>query len=57
MHIGLVYVFEGITPNIFVKETDKMTGELLGPKELAEKVLNTDGWAPIIYEEYIKKLK
>ncbi|MCX6718018.1 MAG: hypothetical protein NTY81_00240 [Candidatus Staskawiczbacteria bacterium] len=56
VHIGLVYLFQGDTPNIFVKETDKMAGELFDPKELAEKVINTEGWAPIIYDEYLKNL-
>lgn len=56
VHLGLVYVFEGSTPNISVKEKDKMAGELFGPKEIAEKAGNTQGWAPIIYNEYIKKL-
>lgn len=55
VHLGLVYLFEGSTPNISVKETDKMTGELFGPEELAPKALGTEGWAPIIYREYIAK--
>lgn len=56
VHLGLVYLFEGSTPNISVKETDKMVGELLGISELSDKAGNTEGWAPIIYKEYIAKL-
>lgn len=56
VHLGLVYVFKGNTPNISVKETDKMAGELVGPEELGEKAPNTEGWVPIIYKEYIAKL-
>jgi predicted NUDIX family phosphoesterase len=56
VHVGLVYLFKGSTPNISVKEKDKMVGELFGPEELAEKAGNTEGWAPIIYNEYIKPL-
>jgi len=54
VHLGLVYVFKGNTPNISVKEIDKMAGRLFGPEELADKAGNTEGWAPIIYNEYIK---
>ena len=56
VHLGLVYLFKGSTPNIYVKEKDKMAGELLEPEELAEKAGNTEGWAPIIYNEYIELL-
>jgi len=57
VHLGLVYVFEGSTPNIIVKETEKMTGEMVSPQELAEKAPSTGGWVPIIYNEYIKNDK
>ena len=56
VHLGLVYSFVGDSPEISIKETDKMTGELVGPKDLAEKCCNTEGWAPIIYNDYIKLL-
>jgi len=56
VHLGLVYLFEGSTPNILVKEKDKMAGELFAPEEVADKAGNTKGWAPIIYNEYIKKI-
>ena len=56
VHLGLVYLFEGSTSNISVKEKEKMAGELFGPAEIAEKAGNTEGWAPIIYNEYIKNV-
>jgi len=56
VHLGLVYLFKGNTPNILVKEKDKMAGELFGPQDLADKAGNTEGWAPIIYNEYLSKL-
>jgi len=56
VHLGLVYLFTGETPNISIKETDKMIGELVGIDELAKKAPNTEGWVPIIYNEYIKIL-
>ncbi len=57
VHLGLVYLFKGDSPDISVKETDKMKGEMFTLKELGEKVVGTEGWAPIIYEEYLSKLK
>jgi len=56
VHLGLVYLFTGETPDISVKETDKMKGELFSLKELGKKIPGTEGWAPIIYDEYLKKL-
>lgn len=56
VHLGLVYLFEGESPDIKVKETDKMVGEMFDLKELGEKVVGTEGWAPIIYDEHLSKL-
>jgi len=56
VHLGLVYLFEGSTPNISIKEKEKMIGELLGPNEIADRAGGTEGWAPIIYKEYIAQL-
>jgi len=57
VHLGLVYLFCGDTSNICVKETDKMVGELIDLKEMGEKLEGTEGWAPIIYDEYLKNIK
>jgi len=56
VHLGLVYLFEGSTPNISVKEKEKMAGELVSLEDMANKAPTTGGWVPIIYEEYIKVL-
>ena len=55
VHLGLVYLYKGDSPNISVKETEKMKGEMFSLQELGEKVVGTEGWAPIIYEEYLSK--
>lgn len=55
VHLALVYLFEGDIPDISVKEKDKMAGELVSLAEL-KKIENTEGWAPIIYQEYLSKL-
>ena len=56
VHLALVYLFKGDSPDISVKETDKMKGEIFDLKELKEKVVGTEGWAPLIYDEYLSKI-
>jgi len=56
VHLGLVYLFKGDSQDIKVKETDKMEGEMFDLKELGKKIPGTEGWAPIIYDEYLSKL-
>jgi len=54
VHLGLVYHFVGDSPNIFVEETDKMEGRLVGLRELGEN-LNHSNWMHIVYEQYLNK--
>lgn len=56
VHLGMIYVFTGDGPNLVVRESDKMAGELVGLKDLGQKLINTEGWAPLIYEQYLSKL-
>jgi len=56
VHLGLVYLFVGDSPEIFVREKDVLEGRLVELKDLAEYVENTGGWAPIVYQEYLSKL-
>jgi len=37
------------------EEKEKMAGELVDPKDMADKAPTTGGWVPIIYNEYIAK--
>ncbi len=56
VHLGLIYHFIGDSPEISVKETDNIKGELVDLKNLGECMKNSQGWAPIIYKEYLSKL-
>lgn len=56
VHLGLIYVFKGDTPDLAIKEFDKMAGELTRIDELGAKLAGTEGWAPLIYDEYLKNL-
>jgi len=57
VHLGLVYNFIGDGPEISIKETDKMVGELIELKDIGKKIKNNDGvWVQIVYKEYLLKL-
>lgn len=57
VHLGLVYSFTGDSPEIFIKETDKMKGELIELKDIMEHIKeNTSTWIQIVYKEYLAKL-
>jgi len=57
VHLGLVYSFEGDGPEISIKEIDKMAGELVDKKDIAEKIKNNNGiWVKIVFENYLSKL-
>ncbi len=55
VHLGLIYIFKGDSPNINVREKEILRGELVDLKELGRRVENTGGWAPIVYKEYLLK--
>jgi predicted NUDIX family phosphoesterase len=57
VHLGLVYHFIGDSPEIFVKETEKLEGELVSLNKLGDYLKNlTVGWAQIVYREYLAKI-
>jgi|SRR3972149_335278 len=55
VHLGLVYHFTGDSPAISVREKDVLKGELVSLSDLAEYVKNTEGWTPIIFNEYLSQ--
>ena len=57
VHIGLVYRFTGDTPEIFIKETEKMQGRLVDLQDIAEYIKGNDGvWVKIVYRDYLSRL-
>jgi predicted NUDIX family phosphoesterase len=56
VHLGLIYHFKGDSPEIFVKEKDKIEGSLIEREKLIEYLKNTNGWAPIVWRDYLSKL-
>ena len=55
VHLGLVYHFIGNSPDIQVKETEKMKGELLDLKEVFKNSIISP-WMQIVYNDYFQKL-
>jgi len=56
-HIGLVYYFVGDSPEISVRETDKIVGELIDLKDIDRYIKGNPGvWIQIVYKEYLSKL-
>lgn len=57
MHLGIVYIFEGNSPDIRIKESHKMVGKLMPVKEMAKLIGNEEdlGWAPLLYK-HLKKV-
>ena len=57
VHLGLVYRFIGDSPDITIKETDKMQGEMIDFNDILGHIKNTKGsWIKIVYKEYLLTL-
>ena len=56
VHLGLVYHFIGDSPDIQIKETDKMEGKLFYKNEFSENMVNHSPWMQIVYNEYLRKI-
>lgn len=58
VHLGLVYLFEGDSWEISIKEIDKMVGELVDVNNIGDYIKDNNGvWVKIVYNEYLKLLK
>lgn len=57
VHLGLVYSFVGDSPEISIKETDKMIGELVDKKDIGKYIEGNPGiWVQLVYRDYLSKL-
>jgi predicted NUDIX family phosphoesterase len=50
VHLGVVFLVDGDTPNIRIRETDKLAGELLTLDEMRIHFLEMESWSQIVYE-------
>jgi len=57
VHVALVYNFTGDSPDITIKETNKMEGKLVSLKDIGEHIKENKGiWVKIVYSDYLLKL-
>jgi predicted NUDIX family phosphoesterase len=50
VHLGVVFVVEGDRPEIRIRETDKLAGELLTLEEMRIYYLEMESWSQIVYD-------
>lgn len=55
VHLGVAFLVDGTTPDIRIRETDKLSGELLTLEEMRIFFLSMESWSQIVYEELQKR--
>jgi predicted NUDIX family phosphoesterase len=50
VHLGLVFLVEGDTPDIAIRETDKLAGQLLTLDEMRIHYLEMESWSQLVYD-------
>jgi len=53
VHVGVVFLVEGSSPEIAIRETDKLSGELLGLEEMRMYYLEMESWSQIVYDRLL----
>ena len=50
VHLGVVFLVDGDSPNISIRETDKLAGELLTLEEMRIYYLGMESWSQMVYD-------
>src|SRR5215471_9977352 len=53
VHLGVVFLIEGDTDRIAIRETDKLSGELLTLAEMRIFYLEMESWSQIVYDRLV----
>ncbi|MBO0687396.1 MAG: NUDIX domain-containing protein [Candidatus Dormibacteraeota bacterium] len=53
VHLGVVFLVEGDSPEIEIRETDKLAGELLTLDEMKIHYLEMESWSQIVYDRLL----
>jgi predicted NUDIX family phosphoesterase len=53
VHLGVVFLVEGDTPDIKIRETDKLAGELLTLTDMRVYYLAMESWSQIVYDRLV----
>ena len=51
VHLGAVFLLDGDSPNIAIRETNKLAGELLTLDEMRIYYLGMESWSQIVYDQ------
>ena len=51
VHLGLVFVVDGSTPDIEIRETHKLSGELLTLDEMRIYYLDMESWSQLVFDQ------
>jgi len=54
VHLGVVFVVDGDTPNISIRETDKLAGELLTLEGMRIYYLGMESWSQMVYDRLVE---
>jgi predicted NUDIX family phosphoesterase len=53
VHLGVVFLVDGDTPNIAIRETKKLAGELMPLEEMRRFYLAMESWSQIVYDRLV----
>lgn len=53
VHLGVVFLVDGDSPDISIRETDKLAGELLTLEEMKMYYLSMESWSQIVYDRLL----
>jgi predicted NUDIX family phosphoesterase len=53
VHLGVVFLVDGDTPDIAIRETKKLGGELLTLEEMKSLYLQMESWSQIVYDRLV----
>jgi predicted NUDIX family phosphoesterase len=57
VHLGVVFLIEGDRPEIEIRETDKLEGELLTLDEMRIYYLAMESWSQIVYDRLVAEAR
>ena len=55
VHLALAFLVDGSTPDIAIRETDKLAGELLTLEEMRIYYLEMESWSQIVYDRLLQE--
>lgn len=55
VHLGVVFLVDGDSPNIEIRETKKLGGELLTLDEMRRLYLQMESWSQLVYDRLLKE--